>query len=148
MAAYASIVDADTYFTTRLPSEEWDVASVGDKTKALATATRLIDQLNFKGVKADPGQENAFPRDEGTVVPQPIIDACFEVAYALLEGRNPEYDFENINVIGSGIGASRLTKDIDNVPLNVIHNIPSTIAWNYLRPYLNNSLTLRLERLS
>lgn len=148
MSQYIDNIDAETYFLTRLPSEEWDVALDDTKTKALSTATRLIDQLNFCGTKTDPLQELAFPRNGDTVVPTPILNACCEIAYALLEGRNPEYESENINIVSSGIGANRLTKDVDSVPMNVIHNIPSSIAWNYLRPYLNNSLTLRMERLS
>lgn len=51
MAIYGSITEANAYFATRLHCEAWEDASVSDRTKALNEATRVIDSLNYKGVK-------------------------------------------------------------------------------------------------
>lgn len=48
---YGTITEANTYFDNRLHSESWQDATVTDKPKALLEATRIIDSLNYKGVK-------------------------------------------------------------------------------------------------
>jgi hypothetical protein len=51
MAYYGTITEANSYFDNRLHSEVWSQSTVADRTKALTDATRLIDALNYKGVK-------------------------------------------------------------------------------------------------
>lgn len=51
MSAYATYIEGDTYFASRLYSDVWVLATSQDKTKALAGATRIIDRLNFAGQK-------------------------------------------------------------------------------------------------
>lgn len=51
MAYYGTVSDANDYFDNRLHSESWSDASVADRGKALTEATRIIDSLNYKGVK-------------------------------------------------------------------------------------------------
>ena len=48
---YGTIADANTYFSSRLHSESWSDSTPSDRPKALLEATRLIDSLNYKGVK-------------------------------------------------------------------------------------------------
>lgn len=48
---YGSFLEAEDYFDQKLITGGWKTASATDKTKALKLATRLIDQLNFKGQK-------------------------------------------------------------------------------------------------
>ena len=145
MASYITNGDADTYFATRYPVDEWDAATEDDKTRTLATATRLIDQLNFAGSKTVSTQENEFPRNTSTTVPTAIKNACCEIAYSLLEG----YEIEvGNNVKVSKFGQVTVEYDVDSIPLHIAHNIPSSQAWNYIRPYLNNTQAIKLERLS
>ena len=148
MASYINNAKADAYFATRYPKDEWDAATADEKTATLATATRLIDQLNFAGEKTDSNQENEFPRNTLLTIPVAIENACCEIAYALLEGHNVEYDAENVNIIKSKFGDVATEKDKDAPLMHLIHNIPSSQAWNYLRPYLLNTQTLKIERTS
>ena len=48
---YGTLNDANTYFASRLHSESWSNASTADKNAGLEEATRIIDSLNYKGVK-------------------------------------------------------------------------------------------------
>lgn len=51
MAYYGTVTEANTYFDNRLHSSAWSDATVSDRKIALLEATRLIDSLNYKGVK-------------------------------------------------------------------------------------------------
>lgn len=51
MAYYGTLSGANTYFDSRLHSEAWSDSASTDRPKALTDATRLIDSLNYRGVK-------------------------------------------------------------------------------------------------
>lgn len=51
MAYYGSLTEANSYFDNRLHSESWSDSAASDRPKALTEATRIIDSLNYKGVK-------------------------------------------------------------------------------------------------
>ena len=148
MSSYVTTDEADTYFETRFQSEEWEDADSDTKIRVLATSTKLMDNLNYFGTKTESSQELQFPRNGQTTIPTRVKEACYEISYALLEGRDPDYDIENINVSGSRFGSASVSRDPENIPLHVVAGIPSIRAWNLLRPYLNNSQTLRIERIS
>src|SRR5689334_8503127 len=141
MSAYITLYDADTYFLTRFPSDEWDNASDENKTKALAHATRLIDTLNFIGDKNDINQENEFPRGEDTVVPESIKNATCEIAIALISGRDIEYEQENMPLTSMSLDNNRLGSATSAVDLPKVHGIPSRLAWDFLRPFLRDGQT-------
>ncbi len=61
--SYISIVDADFYFGTRLYSDAWNKASRFQKSAALTTATRMIDNsFQFAGDRTWPEQPLSWPR--------------------------------------------------------------------------------------
>ena len=51
MSYYGDLESANKYFDARLHSEIWGESPPPDRPKALAEATRIIDDLNYKGVK-------------------------------------------------------------------------------------------------
>ena len=51
MAYYGTLSGANDYFDNRLHSESWNDSIPADRPKALLEATRIIDSLNFRGVK-------------------------------------------------------------------------------------------------
>ena len=59
---YGTITGADSYFQTRLNSQQWEWAERKDKVSALLMATRIIEALNFRGQKANSKQILFFPR--------------------------------------------------------------------------------------
>ena len=82
--AYATLAEAKDYFTFRLHAKGWSSASPVNQRKALITATRLIDTLNFKGHKHTVyqllhengcGQNISYALDRECVTEQELQDA-------------------------------------------------------------------------
>lgn len=168
---YGTINDANEYFANRLYSDAWLNAAVTDRPKALIAATRIIDTLNFKGDKAavyawdlanpngtpggteandriaDASQPLQFPRDDDTAVPDDICRACYEIAIALLDGKDPEIELENLRVNTESYGGTRTAYGTDLTYVqHLINMIPSSLAWRILRPYLRDENQIRLCR--
>jgi hypothetical protein len=51
MAYYGTINGANTYFANRLHSDAWSDSAVTDRPIALTESTRIIDSLNYRGLK-------------------------------------------------------------------------------------------------
>lgn len=126
--SYATIAYADEYFKYDLHAEKWFQAENTIKEKALVTATRQIDALNFYGIKATTEQKLAFPRVTNKVrqltdheriiyseqikqltvtVPEDIIRATCEQALYLLQKQDSTFEFDNLqaqNVSSYAVG--------------------------------------------
>lgn len=169
MAAYATIVEAQEYFDERLHETAWSAASTTDRTKALLAATRIIDSLGYKGYKnsvylvleededadeetiaaAELDQENEFPRGADTAVPEQILWACYEIAYALLDGVDPDLELENLSIQDHGVGSVRSSFSRRQSPLeHIVNGVPSATAWKYLKPFLRDGDHIRISRVS
>lgn len=172
---YGTVNEANTYFGYRLYSNAWSGANTTDRTNSLIAATQIIDRLNFAGCKAsvysvkydstgnliDPQPSDSvvrfaylyqpleFPRGTDTNVPDEIKMACWEIAYALLDGIDPDLEMENLAVTGQTIAGVRSTYDRNNVQVEHIANgIPSAKAWRLLKPFLRDASAIRLSRIS
>jgi hypothetical protein len=166
---YGSISEANEYFELRLHSPAWLRATVSDRPKALWAATMVLDALNFKGYKApvytllaaDPDattdeiraaeatQALEFPRGEDTVVPENIRKASYEIAYSLLDGKDPEMELENLGITSQGYASVRTTYARNQVPIeHIINGVPSPQAWRWLRPFLRDDDAIKLSRVS
>lgn len=167
----ARIAEATSYFAQRLHETAWTDASDTDREKALIAARGIIDALNFKGIKhsvytlcgssdtsgqatedvraADAAQPLEFPRGEDTVVPEAIRIAEYEIAYALLDGKDPELELENLAISAMGYGAVKTNYERSQLPIeHVINMVPSSVAWRLLKPFLRDSDALKLSRMS
>lgn len=152
MANYITIEEADIYFANRLFTDPWDSAITINRTKALTQATMIINHLPFIGEKSNDDQDNAFPRliitnDGETILdtPQAIKDACAEIAIKLLDGYNPEEEYENALLKLQSYGNIRL-EYLEVYPEHIIAGVPSITAWRYLRPYLNQATNIGINR--
>lgn len=150
---YGTISEAETYFYTRLNTDAWDCLAgtaneTKDKTAALTMATKIIDRLNFLGCKTDPTQENQFPRDESTEIPTEIKEASFEIALALLDGVDPEIEFENLFLTSQGYSNVRATFDRGQKSPYYLAGVPSAAAWMLLKPFLIDPNEIRLDRVN
>lgn len=166
MPAYATAVEAAAYFVDRLYTDPWDNASATDRDKALAMATRAIDRLNLAGMKhaswevaqttqteslileAGLAQALQFPRGSDTEVPNDIKIACFEEALTLLDGKDPEREFEDLGIISEGYSSVRTTYDRSLLAAHIKAGIMSATAWKYLMPYLRDVFGVKLSRVS
>jgi hypothetical protein len=168
---YGTKTEADEYFANRLHETAWTAATAANRAKALIAARAIIDSLNYKGIKhsvytlcgssetsglgqddiraAEASQPLEFPRGDDTTVPEAIRVAEYEIAYALLDGKDPELELENRAISAMGYGAVKTNYERSHLPIEHIINMePSTVAWRLLRPFLRDSDALKLSRLS
>jgi len=166
----------DTFFEARLHSFEWLSKIPADKLKALVQATELIDQFQYIGNKAavqtvidDLGdcadlstEENQqllqdaelsqpleFPRGTDATVPEAIEKACYLIAKALLGGRDPDADLENLSVKSSAYGGVRTSYQRDgNNQEHLGHLIPSAQAFFLIRPFFRERNSFDIKRTS
>ena len=146
--AYLTINEAQTYFDERLRTEAWDDATDTEKTKALKQATKAINRLNYVGDVSVDGQANAFPRGGDVVVPQAILDACCEIALALLDGFDLEMEKANLAAISQGVGDARATYAPELMRPHISAGIASATAWDMLKPYLRDPYEIETSRVS
>lgn len=149
---YASMSYATAYFGDRLRTGPWDNATVPDQSKALKMATRAIDNLNFAGHKTDqtttdglPNQVNQFPRGDDTIVPDEVSQACCELALALLDRVDPNFEIENLQNTSVGVGEGRISRDTSYVQEHIRAGIPSIQAYLLLKPFMRETQHPRIE---
>ena len=151
---YISVADANSYFANRLHKLAWNEATSDSKGIALAEATERIDRLRFTGWPVEDDQANEFPRyydyAEGAEgdeeVPEDIEKATAEVALALLDGVDPEFEFENLNVSSNAYSSVRTSRNTQLTPAHTAAGIPSVLAWRYLLPWLAPDKAIQLVR--
>ncbi len=145
--SYATIAEADALFFDRILNKRpWECAGSSERDIALAQATDIIDRLNFLGEKTDENQTNQFPRKDDTVVPDDIKRASSAIALALLDGVDPELEYENLHLKSQGYGSIRASYDQVPPQPHTVAGIPSVTAWRYLKPYLRDPNTIDLFR--
>ena len=75
--SYASVADGDAYHDAHLYATAWTAATTANKEKALAMATRLLDEeFQFNGFKVIPTQALQWPRQrcpDPDASPGPIV---------------------------------------------------------------------------
>lgn len=146
--AYIDEYWANQYFDTRLNTRAWDNADSGDKPKALIMATRIIDRLNFAGDKNSATQELQFPRDTDTEIPDDIKIACAEIAIELLDGVDPNKEFEDLAIVTHRYAEVVTTYDRSVVQEHLVAGVPSATAWRYLKPYIRDNRFVTVSRIS
>ena len=173
MAQYSTRVEADAYFAERLHSALWDASSVADRNTSLIQASRIIDDLQFAGMKnaahvvwlplkdniltdanrlainvAGATQALDFPRGSDTSIPTDIKEACNEIAFALLDGRDPDADTEGLTQISQGFSSVRSTYTRAYIPEHLVNGVPSATAWRRLKRYVVDKAGTRISRVS
>jgi len=98
---------------------------------------------------AEAAQDLEFPRGADTEVPVAIRMAAYEIAYSLLDGKDPELELENLGITSQGYGAVRTSYERNMVPIeHLINGVPNATAWRYLRPFLRDSDIVKIGRIS
>jgi hypothetical protein len=146
-----NLADADAYFVehfTAIETDVWGGASTEHKKAALIEATSILERLNWAGAKADEDQTLQFPRGDDTTVPTDIQQACMESAYALLDGVDPDLEYERLGMKSQGLYSVRATYDHKRVQAHVLAGVPSIRAWRLLFPYLRESRSVQTSRVS
>ena len=98
---------------------------------------------------AEAAQDLEFPRGKDTTVPVQIRMAAYEMAYSLLDGKDPELELENLGVTSQGYGAVRTSYERNQLPIeHLINGVPNATAWRYLRPFLRDGDIIKIGRIS
>lgn len=168
-AMYGTVATGDEYFADRLHEVAWSQSTTDDRRRALVSATRIIDTLSFKGNKstvyalltqnpqstnaevraAEAAQELEFPRGSDTDVPTAILHACYEIAYALLDGIDPQLELEALGITSQGLESVRTTYARNQKPVeHIINGVPSYPAWRLIRPYLRDGREVTVTRVN
>lgn len=148
MDSYVDLEYADNYFESRLHSGLWANSLAGDRNAALLQATQAIDRLRFVGSRTDIDQELEFPRGGDDTVPSDIKIACCEIAFNLLDGKDPDAEFEDLSVTSRGFSSVRSANDRSFIQEHTNAGIPSSRAWRYIRPYLLDDRNITLRRVN
>lgn len=145
--SYVTNAEADDYFEFRYNSPLWDTLDETTKTKLLVTSSRYLTKLNWAGDKADATQALEFPRGTDTTIPVEIKNGVCEIAYALLDGRDVEYEQELLSHTRLSASVFGVSLDAKTVDVARIHGIPSSLAWSYFRPFLRDGSVVTLVRM-
>jgi hypothetical protein len=152
---YGTVAEANTYFGDKLHEVFWSTSSLADRPKALLAASRIIDGLRFAGSKTVETQDLEFPRDGETIVPEKIEQACYEIAYELLGGFDPQLESESQYVASEGYSAVRVSYfNPGTTRISQPHTdagIPSKLAYQWLSQFQSEEAgyhTVRVERAS
>ena len=170
---YGTIQRADAFFSGRLNSFDWDNSSEGDKLKSLQHAKKLIDRFDYIGQKysvqnwltdnadadlttaaskaslreAELAQPCEFPRGVSNIVPREIERAAYLIAKALLSGRDPNADLEDVSVRSEQYGMLNTSYNTSgNDQHHLAHLIPSPQAFNLIRPFFRDRNTFDIMK--
>ena len=143
--SYNTLLTAQAYFdANKLYADAWDDAESEDQTKALNMAYNAIEKLPFTGYRTSSGQEAQFPRNGDTLVPTDVTTAEAEIAYALLDGIDPESEARQNEIRSATFTSIKTTYGTHS--LWRAYGIPSAIAWKYLVPYIAFSDTINISK--
>lgn len=155
----STVTDGDAYFGSRLYSQVWTAASADNKQASLNDATRIINRFQYLGTKTLDVQLYEWPRKgivldrvviDSASIPQDILLAQYEIAFALLSGVSIEKELRSLGVTSRGYSSVRITYDPGRASIWLLLGIPSYAAWAYLFPYLHREIdgTIKLHRVS
>lgn len=98
-------------------------------------------------IDADADQDLEFPRGQDTEVPQEIKWACYEIAFALIEGFDPEDAADRLNIVRQSYSSVRTTYDNSSEAMEyLVYGIPTMRVWHWLKPYLAGVNPINISR--
>ena len=128
--SYATLADANSYFETSPDDSTWSNKSDDQKNRALISATRWIDSLNFYGDRCDTSQGLKWPRNNFQVddvelscslIPHKIKYAQYELARALAN---------DTDAMTGNSGTEGVAKEVELGELKVKYNEASLATGN------------------
>lgn len=155
--SYTSPGAADVYFASRLNASGWTLLTDANaKQQALNDATRIINSFAYIGAKTVSTQAFEWPRSgivglDSTIVPQPIVEAQYEIAYALLiDGFEIDREQRGLYVTQRRYAGVSTSYKVENIPQWLLWGIPSWLAWALLYPFFDfgRPQGIRLNRVS
>jgi len=107
--SFVSIATADDYFLGRMYSSLWEDADIYTRERALKTATRMLDAMDWVGFKVDNDNSLRWPRSDVTdkegyaldfsTIPLFLEQATAELALDLLEADASKTDSQSMALL-------------------------------------------------
>ncbi len=149
---YADVTYATAYFAERIDRDAWSDAGA-NQLPALQQATLTIDQLPLVGSKCDDAQLREFPRSvddcDAVDLPVEVMNACCEVAIALLEGKTASKLDASVGKSSETVGDASVayTGDRGAAALSDEYfGLPSRTAAQLLAPWIVDQEQIDLTR--
>jgi hypothetical protein len=123
--SYVTLAEANAYFETVPSSSTWDDKTDDQKNRAIISATRWIDSLNFYGDRCSNNQALSWPRNNYHVdrveltcsaIPTDIKYASYELARALAN---------DTDAVTGNTGTEGLYEEVELGELKVKYNTDS-----------------------
>ena len=133
-----TVAEAVTYFAGRLNTNPWDIATAGDRTKAITMSTKTVEQLNL----ADDYSSTAtvdFPAE--------MKEAACEIVLKLLDGFDVDEESKDLRIASERVAGFSATYTTDQ-PDHIIAGVPSVQAWRILQQYLADPTTIQMDRIT
>ena len=146
--SYVTLAEANAYFETAPEESTWDDKSDDQKNRALISACRWIDSLNFLGDRCDNDQALKWPRNNHhvdnvelvcTAIPKGIKYAQYELARALANdtdamtgNKGTDGTYEEVK-----LGELEVKYNTNSQGVGTINNVFDVYPWlqSYLGPY-------------
>ena len=146
--SYVTLAEANTYFETAPEESTWDDKTDDQKNRALISACRWIDSLNFLGDRCDNDQALKWPRNNHhvdnvelvcTAIPKGIKYAQYELARALANdtdamtgNKGTDGTYEEVK-----LGELEVKYNTNSQGVGTINNVFDVYPWlqSYLGPY-------------
>ena len=146
--SYVTLAEANTYFETAPEESTWDDKSDDQKNRALISACRWIDTLNFLGDRCDNDQALKWPRNNYhvdnvelvcTAIPKEIKYAQYELARALANdtdvitgNKGTDGTYEEVK-----LGDIEVKYNTDSQGVGTVNNVFDVYPWleSYLGAY-------------
>ena len=128
--SYVTLAEANSYFETSPDDSTWTNKSDDQKNRALISACRWIDSLNFYGDRCDEAQALKWPRNNFQVddveldcssIPNKIKYAQYELARALAN---------DTDAMTGNTGTAGVAKEVEMGELKVKYNEASLATGN------------------
>ena len=146
--SYVTLAEANSYFETAPEESTWDDKTDDQKNRALISACRWIDSLNFLGDRCDNDQALKWPRNNYhldnvelvcTAIPKGIKYAQYQLARALANdtdaitgNKGTDGTYEEVK-----LGDIEVKYNTDSQGVGTINNIFDVYPWlqSFLGPY-------------
>ena len=147
LVTYVTLAEAETFFNNRLIDSAWDDATNDNRSKALNMSASALNRLNYAGKRNSLTQVHPFPRDDDSVIPQIMQDACCLVAAKFLDDFTIDQLRDEARFKIQGYSTVKTTYKDGDLP-HYMSGIPSAEAWDMIQPFLRQVDTIQLNRSS
>ena len=160
--SYVTLAEANTYFETAPEESTWDDKTDDHMTRALISACRWIDSLNFLGDRCDNDQALKWPRNNHhvdnvelvcTAIPKGIKYAQYELARALANDTDAITGNKGTDGVYEAVklGEMEVKYNTESQSVGMVNNVFDVYPWlqSYLGPYClggSGSYQIRLVR--